>query len=165
MNITKEDLNIVFKVEKSVPPDVLEKFDLHLVSESLVRREISQEKHLLEYISEVSPYLIEKEDIEAMLLKTYCIETSDEVEASKFFNSLFLPKFKMEEYALSDVRFYLDIGDETYSINMDYDFENTITIRIAIFLDKEDNYHKILKDFKVIIENVLEEESKNAYSE
>ena len=71
----------------------------------------------------------------------------------------------MEEYALSDVRFYLDIGDETYSINMDYDFENTITIRIAIFLDKEDNYHKILKDFKVIIENVLEEESKNAYSE
>ncbi len=164
MNITKEKLEVVFNIEKEVPRNVLEKFDLEIINETLVRGKVSQEEQLFEYISGMSPYFAEKEDIGIMLLKTYHIKTFDEIEASNFLNSLFLPQFQMEEYALSNINFYTNKNDVTYSVDIDYGFEDKITIKIGTYIDENDDCHEILKDFSAILLDILGEECNNACS-
>ncbi len=157
MKITKENLEVVLKVEKEVPQNVLEKFDLDMLNESLVRGNISREEQLFECINVMTPYLIEKEAAGVMLLKTYHIIMFNEIEASDFLNSLFSPQFRMEEYALSSINFYTDKNDITYSIDIDYDFQDKITIKIGTFIGQNDDCHEILKDFKIILADILEE--------
>lgn len=160
--IIKEELNLVFEVEKSMTEEDIKNKGLEKLRDGFVLGCIKEESECHEYLASMYPILKEGDDKGFFLSKETHLKIKDEDEAYDFVSSLFIPNFKVGNCGLSQIHFFTDLKNITYSVTLDYDFSVDLKILISKFFKDITMCDKYLDDFKIILMEIIKGGSENA---
>lgn len=150
----EENIKVLFRTNERLETLDFPQFNITNDGDgSFVVGEIYNESQLLDTIHNIINR-INEEKIAILLHKKYQIIVGDDEQIHFAIQNLLAPNFNAEEFCLSKCTFFVNkVG--TYSVSLDYDFENILDVEVTKFVEKEEDALKFTEYSKSILQDII----------
>ena len=150
----EENIKVLFRTNERLETLDFPQFNITNDGDgSFVVGEIYNESQLLDTIHNIINR-INEEKIAILLYKKYQIIVGDDEQIHFAIQNLLAPNFNAEEFCLSKCTFFVNkVG--TYSVSLDYDFENILDVEVTKFVEKEEDALKFTEYSKSILQDII----------
>ena len=153
---TKEDnLKVLFKTEKTFKQSDFPGFSVNESENgSYIVGDIYKENTIVDTINNILDK-VKDEKLLILLFKKYQIIINDANKGFDAVQSLMSPNFHVDTFCLSKCTFFVDKTD-TYSVELDYDFENKLDVEVSRFVENNDEILRFSESAKSILQDIIE---------
>lgn len=159
LNITKDEIKLLFKKEKTlkISSEEKERYGLSFVGNELI--EVKIDETLIDTkLRQLFDVFGRQDDFQFMFKRAYKIQAKNPDKIYGALNKLFQPeKLNISHmgFGISNISFYIN---KTYvcSVDLDYDFDTEIKIKISCFIENASDGTVCVKEFDEII-GIIEE--------
>lgn len=99
--------------------------------------------------------MVNDEELTIMLLKKYQVILKDIEESYEKVQKLLSPRFNVRDFCLSECTFFVD-KDGTYSVELDYDFEEVLEVEVSRFIENDDEVLTFQESANSIVQDIVE---------
>lgn len=154
MKVYENELRALSKLKTNLESEILEKYEIKINDSDLACVDIRKSENAFEVFKIFNENEID-EGPGVWFLKRFKLEMENEDEELFLYNKqLFEPKFEALGFCVSKINFFVE-KYTMYSVEMDYDFDRSITISINKFISEEKELKLFFKEVPLIFEDIL----------
>ncbi len=120
---------------------------------ALITGDIDDECELVNEIHKAID-IIDDKDLVILLIQRYRITINEQDAGYHAVKRLLTPNFNAKEFCLSKCSFFV-IKDDTYSVELDYDFDNELEVEVSKVIETDDQALNFSKSAKSILQDII----------
>lgn len=155
LSTKEENLKVLFRTNQQLDQSDFPGYDVSSFENgSFVSGDVYKEDRIADIIHTICDS-VDDEHLAILLIKKYQIIIKDEDKGYAAVQELLSPNFRTENFCLSKCSFFVDKTD-TYSVDMDYNFENELAIEVSKFVEDDDEVLRFSEEARSILQDIIE---------